>query len=373
MTQDKMTRVSRLIQTAKAQDLDWVLCMLPENIFYFSGFRTMLYTKFIGVLIPVKDDLEPVLIAPAVDDRLVNGNIWSPHWFKKALVWGVEKTFEHKSPWDALKTCLSPGMRLGVDAIQFNIYQQLLQHFPGLDVQDIQSEILAIRSQKDEEEIKKVAAAYQLAMKIMTQVQQWLQEPMTESQLAAKINYMATNEGADGYLFPTLVSCGEKILATHSPPLPRPIEPNKLIRVALGIQLDGYGSDLIRTFCVGQPPSDVLPIKNAFFEAQQAVIDMIRPGVSTADLLAKVKEIYEKRNCLNNWRNMIGHGLALSIHEPPAIAGNDRTEIRENMILAVEPGLRCLPHGAFAHCDGVRVTTDGCERLSEGMMDIVSV
>ncbi len=373
MSQSKMNRVVRLAQAARKRGLDWVLCMLPENIFYFSGFRTMLYTKFIGILVPIKDDSDAVLIASAVDERLVRGKIWSPHWFKKTLLWGVEKGYEHRTPWDALKTCLTLGTRLGVDAIQFSFYRQLLQHFPGLQVEDLQSEILELRSQKDDEEIKRVAEAYQLAMKIMARIPEWLQEPMTEAKLAAKVNFMASTEGADGWLFPTLVSCGEKILATHSPPLPLPLEPHKLIRVALGLQLDGYGSDIIRTYCIGQPPAEIVPIKNAFYEAQGAVIEMIRPGVTTTDLLAKVKEVYKKRGCLDHWRNLIGHGLGLTIHEPPTISGDDRTVLRENMILAVEPGLRCLPHGAFAHCDGVKVTADGCERLSGGLMDLVIV
>jgi Xaa-Pro dipeptidase len=373
MSQSKMSRVSKLAQVAKVRNLDWVLCMLPENIFYFSGFRTMLYTKFIGVLIPVKEDSEAVLIASAVDERLVRGKIWSPHWFKKTLLWGVERGYEHKTPWDALKTCLVPGARLGVDAIQYNFYRQLLQHFPGIEVEDLQNAILELRSQKDDEEIKKVGEAYKLAMKIMARIPEWLQEPMTESKLAAKVNFMASTEGTDGSLFPTLVSCGEKILATHSPPLPLPLEPHKLIRVALGLQLNGYGSDIIRTYCIGQPPQEIVPIKDAFFEAQEAVINMIRPGVTTADLLAKVREIYKKRGCIDNWRNLIGHGLGLTIHEPPTLSGDDRTMIRENMILAIEPGLRCPPHGAFAHCDGVKVTAGGCERLSGGLMDLVTV
>jgi Xaa-Pro aminopeptidase len=99
----------------------------------------------------------------------------------------------------------------------------------------------------------------------------------------------------------------------------------------------------------------------------------LRPGVTAAELLAKVGQIYEKRGCLKNWSWNIGHGLALTIHEPPRIAGADQTVIREGMILAIEPGLACPPHGAFAHCDGTVVTASGCERLSSAMKDLVIV
>jgi Xaa-Pro aminopeptidase len=95
--------------------------------------------------------------------------------------------------------------------------------------------------------------------------------------------------------------------------------------------------------------------------------------VTSADLLKKVESIYTARGCLKNWGYNIGHGLALTIHEPPRMAGADRTEIKENMILAVEPSLGCPPYGAFAHCDGVKITADGAEWLSTGLRDLVTV
>lgn len=373
MEESKRKRIQALTELGKGCDLDWVLCTLPENIFYFSGFRTMLYTRFIGVLVPIKEEREPVLITSYIDRRLVLENVWSPHWFKETLLWGPGTEYEHKTPWDALKVCLTPGMRLGVDAIQFDFYQQLIETFPDTDVINLQQEILDRRMVKDDEEIQKVETAYKLAEKIMAKVPEWLQHPMTEAELAAEMTRAATIEGAEGTIFPTLVSCGEKMLAYHSPPLPRPLKENELIRVAFGPVVEGYGSDVLRSFCIGRPPSEVLPLKDAFFEAQEAVVDLLRPGVTSAELLKKVEEIYTNRGCLGNWAHNIGHGLALTIHEPPRIAGADQTVMHENMILAIEPSLGCPPHGAFAHCDGVRITTKGAQWLSTGLRELIVI
>jgi len=373
MNQDKFKRIQVLTELGRDSDLDWILCMLPENIFYFSGFRTMLYTRFIGVLVPVKEKREPVLIASYIDRRLVQEDIWSPHWFKETLIWGPGAEYEHKTPWDALKVYLTSGMRLGVDAVQLDFYEQLMEVFPGTEVVNLQKEILDLRMVKDDDEIQKITTAYSLAEEIMALVPEWLGEPMTEAELAAEMTRAATIEGAEGTLFPTLVSCGEKMLAYHSPPLPRPLKENELIRVAFGPILDGYGSDILRSFCIGKPPNEVLPLKDAFFEAQEAVVDMLRPGVTSSELLKKVEAIYTDRGCLKNWAYNIGHGLALTIHEPPRIAGADETVMRENMILAVEPSLGCPPYGAFAHCDGVKITAGGAEWLSTGLRDLVIV
>jgi len=373
MIQEKLERVQRLVTAGQAKKLDWILCMLPENVFYFSGFRTLFYTRFVGVLIPVKEKREPVLIVSFIDRKIVQEKFWSPHWFNEVAIWGPTPEETFKTHWDVLKAFLRPGLTLGVDAIQYDLYEQLVQAFPGLKVVNILNDILNLRAVKDEGEIDRVARAFALTERVMAMIPGWLQKPITEAELAAEIYRAGRMEGAEEAFYPVLVSCGQKMLAYHSPALPRPIRENELIRVALGFQIDGYGSDVVRTFCKGRVPAEVIPVKEAFFEAHQAVFDTLRPGVRSSDLLKKVEGIYRKRGCLNNWLYNIGHGIALTIHELPRIAGADDTLIQESMLLAIEPMVTCLPHGAICHCDGVRITSAGCAALSSKMRDIITV
>jgi Xaa-Pro dipeptidase len=373
MSVNKMERIKRLVAAGETRGLDWILCTLPENIFYFSGFRTLFYTRFIGVLIPVKAKREPVLIVSFIDRKIVEEKLWSPHWFNEVAIWGPTAEESYKTHWDALKAYLQPGISLGVDAIQYDFYEQLVQTFPGLKVVNVQNDILNLRMVKDEDEIQKVAQAFALTEKVMAMIPGWLQKPMTEAHLAGEIYRAARMEGAEETFYPVLVSCGSKMLALHTPALPRPIKENELVRVALGFQIDGYGSDVVRIFCRGRVPAEVVPLKEAYFEAMEAVFEKLHPGVRSSELLKKVEEIYRRRGCLKNWLNSIGHGIALTIHEPPRIAGTDDTVMQENMLLAIEPLLFCPPYGALAHCDGVRITAQGCTLLSSKMRDIVTV
>jgi len=67
MDAKKARRIQQLVAVGEGRGLDWILCTLPENIFYFSGFRTLFYTRFIGVLVPVREQREPVLIVSFID------------------------------------------------------------------------------------------------------------------------------------------------------------------------------------------------------------------------------------------------------------------------------------------------------------------
>jgi Xaa-Pro aminopeptidase len=370
---DKMERTKRVVASVEGRGLDWILCTLPENVFYFSGYRTLFYTRFIGVLIPVKEKREPILIVPFIDRKIVEGNIWSPHWFKEVAIWGPTDEDRYKTQWEVLKAYLRPGITLGVDAIQYDFYEQLVQAFPGLKVVNVLNDILNVRVIKDEDEIRKVAHVFALTEKVMAMIPEWMQKPVTEAELAGEIYRAARRQGVEEVFYPVLVSCGEKMLAIHTPALPRPIKENEIVRIALGFQVDGYGSDVVRIFCKGRVPAEIVPFKEAYFEALEAVCEMLRPGVRSSQVLAKVREIYTRRGCVKNWLNSVGHGVALTIHEPPRIAGTDDSVLQKNMILAIEPLLFCPPYGAIAHCDGVRITEQGCTSLSSNMRDIITV
>lgn len=369
----KQKRIQSVTDLGKKHDLDWVLCMMPENVFYFSGFRTLFYTRFIGVLIPVRDSGNPVLITSSVDRMLVEEKIWSPHWFEETICWGPGKDYEHKTHFDALKAYLKPGTRLGVDGIQYDFYRELKTAIDGLDAIDIQKEILEIRWIKSEEEIGLIKQAFDLTENVMSMIPQLMQHPITEKELAIELDHAAAKAGAEQNFYPTLVSAGKKMLSFHSPPMDRPIKEHDTVRVACGWQLGGYGSDVVRHFSKGAPPKELLLLKDAYFEALDTVFDLLKPGVNSREVMSAVESVYTRHGCVDNWIYSVGHAIALTIHELPKVMAGDETVLQENMVLALEPILVCPPHGAFSHCDGVRITHDSAEWLSGKMRDLTIV
>ncbi len=99
--------------------VDAALCTSPENIYFFTGFRTMLYTRFTAALVRVDQPADPILVAASVDRRLVLGRLWSPPWVSRVVYHGPD-SFSDVSPTPSL--ALAPHFtgvrRLGVDSLK---------------------------------------------------------------------------------------------------------------------------------------------------------------------------------------------------------------------------------------------------------------
>lgn len=353
--------------------VDAVLCTSPENIYYFSGFRTTLYTRFIGVLIRMDCPEAPVLIVSTIDRRMIEERIWSPPWVSEVAYHGPDKLSDvAPTPAAAMAPHLTNIQRIGVDSLRLAEVDQLLQASRDVQIVQIAGQIEDVRGIKDEQELAYLKQANRLAMSGLATVPGMLQTAATtEVELAVRLEADARLAGADGFGYPTLVSCGAKMAAIHSPSLRRPIVPNQPLRIAFGPMVEGYTADVVRTFCLGKPAQELIDLQDGYLEAYNKLLEMIQPGVKPAALLAAVEEIYTRRGIRSFWRNSIGHGLGITIHEPPRLAAGTEGVLSEGMVLAIEPFLIVPELGGYAQCDVLIVRESGVEIVADGPQGII--
>ena len=370
-------RIAAAKQAGKAKGLDVLVLTAPENIYYYSGFRTMLYTRFCCVAIPT-DDGDPALVIPDLDLRLALGDWWSPTWFAadRVKAYGPREAVSDHMVF--VHEFVKPGARIGIDAMSFVAYMGLEATIPGLKAVSVYDELNSLKQIKSESEVAALARANQIASQGHENLKQYLTDRVkagketTEIDIAMEMDRFARSQGSDGFGYPTLVSFGEKMLAPHSPALNRQIPRDEIVRVAFGCAYEGYSGDVIRTYVIGKPSAVVEKLTKAYLEAQLACFDLIKPGVTNQDLVDLCTRIYTKHDVMAYWRGGIGHGLGMTIHEPPRLQTGAVGELKQNMVIAVEPSL-AGPDGSYAHCDVVRVTATGCENLSPGMFGLVVI
>lgn len=369
----KQIRLQRLEQLKSSLGLDAILLTSPANLYYFSGFRTTLYTRFNGVL--VADPGKPVLITSYVDEQLAKKEVWGPVWVRDIRIHGpISRPDVFQDYRDALKPVLSRVRRLGVDAISLSLYRELQEAFPGVDIEDVSTAAMDLRTTKDPEEIECVRKASEIAIRCMAKGREVLaRRGATEADLGAEVEMEARRLGADGYGYPILISSGEKITAPHAPPLPVVIrEDTPFVRIAFSPTYNGYCSSIIRTFCRKPPDGLSRRYVDAFFDTMGKLQRILVPGTTVQDILKTVADSYEAHGVRNAWGGDMGYSLGITVHEPPRIGGTDNTALQANMCLAVMPGLRTPGEATFHHSDIYAVSESGGVLLSPGYQEIIT-
>jgi Xaa-Pro aminopeptidase len=355
--------------------VDAVLCTSPDNIYYYSGFRTTLYTRFVAVLIRIDRPDSPILIVSTIDKRMIEERIWSPPWVTDIVFHGPDQQPGiQPTPEAALKANLGGIKRLGVDSLRLAEVDLLNQAAPNINIVQVSAQLDEGKKKKDEQEVALLRKANLLAMQGMEKVCQMLAGgPVTEIEISVQLEADARLAGADGFGYPTLVSSGAKMAAIHSPALNRLAESNHVLRVAFGPTIEGYTADIVRTFCVGKPPKELISLQDGYLEAFEKLLGMIRPGVNVINLFSAVEDIYTKWGVRSYWMNSIGHGVGMTIHEQPRIAKGSQAVLSEGMVIAVEPFLVMPGFGGYAQCDVIALKESGPELLAPGKEGIILV
>jgi Xaa-Pro aminopeptidase len=139
----------------------------------------------------------------------------------------------------------------------------------------------------------------------------------------------------------------------------------------------GCYTDMTRTFCVGDPPDELVQIHALVREALDLSYETIRPGLTGREAHRVVCEFFQQQGFSTQltktpgevldegFFHSLGHGVGLEVHEQPGL-GRTGVEIVKGDVLAVEPGLYRQGFGGCRLEDTVLVTEDGIELLGSG-------
>ena len=234
------------------------------------------------------------------------------------------------------------------------------------------------RRSKTEPELAGIKRALRASEQAMARVRELLGDggDITCELLRTEINLVFTKAGV---VTPdiVIVSHGAQTAVGHEPGH-GPIAPGEAVVVDLYPQdpESGCYSDMTRTFCVGEPPDELVTFHRLCEEALRRVVPEIRPGVKGAELHRISCQVFEEAGYATQltkqpgevldegYYHSLGHGVGLEVHEPPLL-GRSGDEVVAGDVLAVEPG--CYRKG-FGGCrleDLLFVTDDGCEVLTD--------
>lgn len=134
--------------------------------------------------------------------------------------------------------------------------------------------------------------------------------------------------------------------------------------IDIGGRLDGYVSDITRMAFIGQPTPRYREVHAIVEAAVLAGLEASKPGATCADVDEAARGVITDAGYGEYFLHRTGHGLGLSVHEPPWIMQGNEVELRPGVVHSIEPGIYLPGEFGVRLEEIVHVTETGCERFS---------
>lgn len=130
------------------------------------------------------------------------------------------------------------------------------------------------------------------------------------------------------------------------------------------LRVNGYAAELERTFFTSKPTKEQEEAFELMIEARRRSYAVLKAGVIAEDVDLSAKQFLSDHGLKENLMHRTGHGIGLGNHEGPFLAEGDKTVLKENMVVSIEPGIYIEGVGGFRHSDTVLITKNGYDILT---------
>ena len=210
-----------------------------------------------------------------------------------------------------------------------------------------------------------IAAATTLAEEALEATLKHLKSGVAERSIAALLEYEFKIRGAQGASFDTIVLFGERSSLPHGKPGDRTLAAGDIVLVDCGCVLDGYCSDLTRTFVFGRIPGDWFgEIYEITRRAQEQALQNVHSSAAAKDVDAGARTIITEAGYGEKFGHGTGHGVGLEVHEAPRLNAESSAVLETGMVVTVEPGIYMPGQGGVRIEDLLVVTDDGSRNFN---------
>lgn len=354
-------RQDHLIQGADAAGIDMIMVCDPINLLYFTGIKITPYERFIALLIDVRSGQGQVVLPGLERDAAKDSGI------------PVEFYGDQDNPFSTVGrfygNCQLPGVEKNslplflAEKILTELNQPSLKSITALA--DISGIISDIRLIKDDTELNNLKVATRYSDDILGDISAKIHPGQTEKEITLDImRAMAARKDLMIHEFVIQVLAGTGSADPHGYAGDRALKEGDPITIDFGVCYEHYWSDCTRTFFMGPPRQVFKEVHQIVLEAQQAAIDKAGPGVPMAEVDRAARTVISKAGYGEYFIHRIGHGIGLSIHEPPSLHSQNLTPLAEGMVITVEPGIYLPGLGGVRIEEDVTITAHGAEVLT---------
>jgi Xaa-Pro aminopeptidase len=220
-----------------------------------------------------------------------------------------------------------------------------------------------LRLRKTPEEVERIRKAQALAEEALAHVLPLLRPGVEEREIALEIEFFLKRRGAEP-AFPPIVASGARGALPHARASEKRLLEGELVTLDLGARVEGYHSDMTRTFALGRVEGELRRAFRAVWEALEAALAALAPGKSAKEVDALARKVLEGYGLDRHFVHSLGHGVGLAVHEGPGLSPYSEEVLEPGMVVTVEPGVYLPGVGGVRLEELVLLTEKGPELLS---------
>jgi Xaa-Pro dipeptidase len=357
--EERQQRQERARQLMNDNALDAILLMEGTSLRYFTGIRWWGGERFFTWVLPAKG--KSFYICPAFEEgralaQIANGPVSDAP--------DVRTWQEDQNPYQLLAQGLKDHAiwKLGIEeTVRFVFFDGITKASPHLSTMSATPVTAGCRMIKSAHEIALMRLASQVTLSVYGAVYQALREGMTQHDVEDLIDKAYARVGFQG---DASVMVGEFTAFPHGSVKPQVIREGTVIMLDDGCSVEGYLSDITRTFVLGKPSDKMKQLFDIVHRAQSAALAAARPGAECGSIDAAARKIITETGYGPDYKfftHRLGHGLGMDGHEWPYLVRGNAVRLQANMTTSNEPGIYIPREFGMRLEDDMHVTENGAE------------
>jgi Xaa-Pro dipeptidase len=343
--------------------LDALLLAGGTSLVYFTNVRWWVSERFFAVVVPARS--RPFVVCPGFEEGRAREQLsGGPVGDAEVLAWQ-----EDEDPYARLRGGLRDrglaGGRLGIEeTTRFVFADGIAGSSPALTLTSGTPVTAGCRMVKDNHEIELMRLASRVTLQAYEAAWRSLSEGMTQEEFASLVSLAHRRLGFEGEAG---VQVGTYSALPHGSAAPQVIRPGTILLVDGGCRVEGYSSDISRTFVLGKPGSEMQRTFEIVRRAQTAALEAARPGTPCGEVDAAARRIIADAGFGHDYRfftHRVGHGIGMDGHEWPYLVRGNPLPLAPGMTFSDEPGVYVPGQFGVRLEDDMVITAEGAELLT---------
>ncbi|QCI95883.1 Xaa-Pro peptidase family protein [Novosphingobium sp. EMRT-2] len=331
---ERQARIERARAAMVVAGADALLVGAGLSLSYFTGIGWGMIERLVAMVLTPRG--KPYIVCPAFErgsleailSMDVDLRLWEEHESPSALVAAILREAGAK--------------RLAIDpALPFGMAERIRLAAPSASIMDATPIIDGCRAIKSDAELALMRQAKRMTLEVQRRAARVLAPGIRASAVRGFIDAAHKAIGSAGSTF-CIVQFGASTAFPHGLPQDDELREGDMVLIDTGCAVEGYNSDITRSYVFGKADDEQRRIWDIEAEAQRAAFDAVRPGVPCAAIDAAARAVLERHGLGPDYRlpglpHRTGHGIGLSVHEAPYLVRGDETLLQPGMCFSNEP------------------------------------